>query len=85
MTQVYCVSCWRNVSWYVTPYPLPRPFARIHIVDAEGDEPSDAEIELYEPMERSAFDMECGTFLSEAYAPVDGELRIFWDAKLDEP
>ncbi|CAN0269391.1 unnamed protein product, partial [Hapterophycus canaliculatus] len=47
---------------------------RIYIVDAEGDTPAEAEIELYEPLEYDAFDEECGTFGSSIYAPADGEL-----------
>lgn len=70
---------WRTCCWrcYGVGDNLPPPsssFARIHIVDAEGDVPAETEIELYDPMERSAFDVECGTFLSDAYAPEDGEL-----------
>ncbi|CAM9857863.1 unnamed protein product, partial [Ectocarpus sp. 12 AP-2014] len=45
---------------------------RIYIVDAEGDTPADAEIELYDPLEFDEFDEECGTFGSADYAPADG-------------
>lgn len=45
---------------------------RIYIVDAEGDTPSDPEIDLYEPLEFDEFDEECGTFGSSDYAPADG-------------
>ena len=45
---------------------------RIHIVDAEGDDPAPVEVELYDPIVASVFDEECGTFGSEAYAPAEG-------------
>lgn len=45
---------------------------RIYIVDAEGDTPTEAEIELYEPLTFDQFDTECGTFGSSEYAPGDG-------------
>eukprot|EP00752_Nemacystus_decipiens_P006571 g5917.t1 len=45
---------------------------RIYIVDAEGDEPAEAEIELYDPLTFDEFDTECGTFGSSEYAPEDG-------------
>lgn len=41
-------------------------------MDAAGDTPAEPEIELYDPMERDEFDVECGTFHSSAYAPTDG-------------
>lgn len=49
---------------------------RIYIVDAEGDTPAEAEIELYEPLEFDEFDTECGTFGSSEYAPADGKHRV---------
>lgn len=45
-------------------------------MDAEGDEPAETEIDLYDPMVRSDFDIECGTFLSDDYAPKDGEFSV---------
>lgn len=41
-------------------------------MDAEGDDPADVEIELYDPIVASDFDAECGTFDSERYAPKEG-------------
>lgn len=43
-------------------------------MDAEGDTPTEAAIELYEPLTFDEFDTECGTFGSAEYAPEDGEL-----------
>eukprot|EP00903_Cladosiphon_okamuranus_P021168 g19444.t1 len=45
---------------------------RINIVDAEGDDPAETSIELYEPFTFDEFDTECGTFGSSKYAPADG-------------
>lgn len=41
-------------------------------MDAEGDEPAEPEIDLYEPYEPSDFDEECGTFEASDYAPEEG-------------
>ncbi|CAM9664358.1 unnamed protein product, partial [Ascophyllum nodosum] len=38
----------------------------------EGDEPAEPEIDLYEPLVRDEFDVECGSFGSVAYAPKEG-------------
>lgn len=43
-------------------------------MDAEGDTPTEAAIELYEPLTFDEFDTECGTFGSAEYAPEDGKL-----------
>ncbi|CAM9751235.1 unnamed protein product, partial [Choristocarpus tenellus] len=45
---------------------------RIFVVDAEGDVPGAAEIELYEPFVSDAFDEECGTFDATDYQPKEG-------------
>ena len=52
-----------------------RRFLRINIIDAEGDQPAEPEIDLYEPLVRVEFDVECGSFGSAAYAPQEGESR----------
>ena len=59
------------------PSPLLR-LLRINIIDTEGDEPAEPEIDLYEPLVRDEFDVECGSFGSVAYAPKEGESRAAW-------